>query len=358
MVLVAKLDSSFSLGVPGYSGEPPSAAWEACVSRLPGEDALTLANRVFDSYLQKLGEDVDHRTIWSNEVYASEINARTAQCLGNDLSDPTRGKLNHHQFFLRWHEAQQKVRSGGCGVQEMSNTYIASHHIQAFELANDAGKIFSAYRPGGPTPRRVAAVQPPTDPAPTPSRKGDSDLQKMVAALSKQVSNLQTSTKKPTPSTVAVTVPNLPAPSRGGKGDRSSNTGCGGRGQSYNAVPRAISTGLPPPNSSRSDPRDRTYNNGRKCAHPDGATGNPSNIIWTPELWEYGVFVDFDEWARLGGYSELTSLLAEARPSDDTLSTHRVGRAKSDNGTWTNENGCAYCLFRPRAPAGTAEANK
>jgi len=77
----------------------------------------------------------------------------------------------------------------------MSNTYIASHHIQAFELANDAGKIFGSYRPGGPTPRRVVAVEPPTDPAPTPSRKGDSDLQKMVAALSKQVSNLQTSTK-------------------------------------------------------------------------------------------------------------------------------------------------------------------
>jgi len=68
--------------------------------------------------------------------------------------------------------------------------------------------------------------------------------------------------------------------------------------------------------------------------------------------------VDFDEWARLGGYGELTSLLAEARPSDDTLSTHRVGRAKSDNGTWTNKNGCAYCLFRARAPAGTAEADK
>ena len=42
MVIVAKLDSSFSLGVSGYSRETPSAAWEACVSRLPGEDALTL----------------------------------------------------------------------------------------------------------------------------------------------------------------------------------------------------------------------------------------------------------------------------------------------------------------------------
>ena len=214
---------------------------------------------------------------------ANNINARTALCLGNDLSDPTRGKLNHHQFYLRWHEAQHKVRSGGCGVQEISNTYIASHHIQAFELANDAGKIFSAHRQGGPTPRRVAAVQLSTDPAPTPSRKEDGNLHKMVAALSKQVSNLQTSTKKPTTSTVALTVPNLPAPSRGGKGDRSSNTGRGGRIQSYNAVPRVISTGLPPPNSSRSDPRDPTYSNGRKCAHPDGATGNPSNVNWTPE---------------------------------------------------------------------------
>ena len=118
-------------------------------------------------------------------------------------------------------------------------------------------------------------------------------------------------------------------------------------------------SGLPPPNS-RSDPCERTYSNGRKCAHPDGATGNPSNVNWTPELWEYGIFVDFDEWLRLGSYDELTTLLAQARPSDDTYtcSTHHVGRAKSDNGTWNSENGCAYCLFRPRAPAGTAEADK
>jgi len=113
MVIVAKLDSSFSLGVSGYSRETPSAAWEACVSRLPGEDALTLANRVFDSYLQELGDDIDHHTIWSNEQYASEINTRTANCLGNDVSDPARGRANHHQFTLRWHEAQQRICSGG-----------------------------------------------------------------------------------------------------------------------------------------------------------------------------------------------------------------------------------------------------
>ena len=267
MVLVAKLDSSFSQGVPvpGYSRETPSAAWEACVSRLPGEDALTLANRVFDSYLQKIGDDVDHRNIWGNEVYASEIKTRTAFCLENDVSDPARGRANHHQFTLRWHEAQQKVRSGGCGIQEMSNTYIASHHIQTFELANDAVKVFNAQRQGSSTHKRVAAVQPPSYPAPTLSRKEDNDLHKMVAALSKQMSNLQTSTKKTATSTVAVTVPNLPAPSRGGKGDRSTHTGRGGRGQPYNAVPRLSVgggvSGLPPPNS-RSDPRERTYSNG------------------------------------------------------------------------------------------------
>ena len=60
-----------------------------------------LANRVFDSYLQKVGDDIDHHTIWSNDQYASEINTRTANCLGNDVSDPARGRANHHQFTLR-----------------------------------------------------------------------------------------------------------------------------------------------------------------------------------------------------------------------------------------------------------------
>jgi len=110
------------------------------------------------------------------------------------------------------------------------------------------------------------------------------------------MSTLQTSTKKTLTSTVAVTTPHppsAPAPQRGGgKEDRNTNTGRGGRGQPYNAVPRVGVSGLPPPNS-RSDPSERAYSNGRKCAHPDGATGNPSNINWTRELWEYGVFIDF-----------------------------------------------------------------
>jgi len=90
----------------------------------------------------------------------------------------------------------------------MSNTYIiASHHIQTFELATDAVKVFNAQHPSSSTPKRVAAVQPPTTTTPTPSRRDDGDLHKMVAALSKQMSTLQNSTKKSLTPTVAVTTP-------------------------------------------------------------------------------------------------------------------------------------------------------
>ena len=93
MVIVAKLDSSFSLGIPGHSRETPSAAWEACVSRLPGEDALTLANRVFDSYLQKLGDDIDHHTIWSNEQYARRSTPAPLTVLETTLVTPPEAAL-------------------------------------------------------------------------------------------------------------------------------------------------------------------------------------------------------------------------------------------------------------------------
>jgi hypothetical protein len=116
--------------------------------------------------------------------------------------------------------------------------------------------------------------------------------------------------------------------------------------------------GLPAPHS-----RERfTYDRFRKCAHPSGSKGNPEELVWNTANWEEGVLVDFDEFTRLGDYPELLPFLAKARPLDHTMQSHRIGRPRTDSGaiggTWSTETGCAYCAFRPRAPANTSHEDQ
>lgn len=358
-VFMAKLDLSFSQGAPAYSRETPSAMWESCHSRLHGEDASTLAYRILDSFLQKIGNnDVDRSTVWLNETYAHEINTRMALCLGNDLSDSSRGSANFKHFTQKWHEALQKYRSGGCKLHEMTNTYIASHHIATSELAEVAARqfketTFTTNR--NSNPRTVAAVQR-QEPA-----NNESDL---VATLKQELAQYKATSQKRSgrmaKPTVAVATPDLEASQPRGKGkggDRQTYNGRGGGGRGYGGVtPRQSLPGLP----SLHRPREQRYGGSRKCAPPSGSTGSPTNEVWTRESWETGVFVDFDEYERLADYSLLLPALAKSRPSDASMRTHRLGRPRTDGGAggvWSNENGCAYCTFRPVAPHGTQDSD-
>lgn len=63
-VLIGKLDASFAEGVPMFSRETPSAAWDACISRLQGEDAETLGTRIIAAFLKKQGDpSLNQRTV-------------------------------------------------------------------------------------------------------------------------------------------------------------------------------------------------------------------------------------------------------------------------------------------------------
>jgi hypothetical protein len=359
-VFMAKLDLSFSQGAPAYSRETPSAMWESCHSRLHGEDASTLAYRILDSFLQKIGNnDVDRSTVWLNETYAHEINTRMALCLGNDLSDSSRGSANFKHFTQKWHEALQKYRSGGCKLHEMTNTYIASHHIATSELAEVAARqfketTFTTNR--NSNPRTVAAVQR-QEPA-----NNESDL---VATLKQELAQYKATSQKRSDRlakpTVAVATPDLEASQPRGKGkggDRQPyNVRGNGGGRGYGGgTPRQSLPGLP----SLHRPREQRYGGSRKCAPPSGSTGSPTDEVWTRESWETGVLVDFDEYERLADYPLLLPALAKSRPSDASMRTHRLGRPRTDGGAggvWSNENGCAYCAFRPVAPHGTQDSD-
>ena len=65
-VLRYKLDTSFAAGSKLYSKESRTAEWERTTERLPGEDIVTLATRVAESYLKKLNDPtLDMVTVWA-----------------------------------------------------------------------------------------------------------------------------------------------------------------------------------------------------------------------------------------------------------------------------------------------------
>jgi hypothetical protein len=243
----------------------------------------------------------------------------------------------------------------------MSNTYIASHYIATSELADAASKHFQKVSNARPNPRStVAAVQresvPPNDFADT------------IAALTLDVATLRKANnrrneRKDKESKVVAVTEQQWQPQANGKGkggDRRDNTGRGrGYGGGTPSVSYAPQQSLPGLPAQRS--RQRFYPP-RKCAHPTGSVGNPEELVWTPENWEAGVLVDFDEYERLGNYTELGPLLAQSRPSDHSMKMHRIGRARTDTGqwggTWNTDTGCAYCAFRPLAPPGTPEEDQ
>jgi hypothetical protein len=250
----------------------------------------------------------------------------------------------------------------------MSNTYIASHYIATSELADAASRHFQKVKNARHNSKAtVAAVQresePPNDLAST--------MANTIAALTLDVATLRRASsrrhdKKDKESVVAVTNPEpwqTPANEKGKGGDRRDNTGrgrgYGGGTPSVGFAPQQSLPGLPSP-AQRTQYRysDRS----RKCAHPAGSIGNPGEEEWTPNSWEAGVYVDFDEYERLGNYTELGPLLAQSRPSDHSMKMHRSGRPRTDTGrrggTWSNETGCAYCAFRPVAPPGTPEKDQ
>ena len=101
-VFMCKLDKSFAAGSAKYSDDSCSAEWDQTLSRLPGEDALSLAIRVQSAYLETLQHmELDDITIYTDKFHSQQLKNRYDKCLSNDPDDPARElktSLSHARF--------------------------------------------------------------------------------------------------------------------------------------------------------------------------------------------------------------------------------------------------------------------
>ena len=98
-----KLDKSFAAGSAKYSDDSCSAEWDQTLSRLPGEDALSLAIRVQSAYLETLQHmELDDITVYQDKFHSQQLKNRYDKCLSNDPDDPARGHRSADKFWTGW----------------------------------------------------------------------------------------------------------------------------------------------------------------------------------------------------------------------------------------------------------------
>lgn len=135
-VLIYQLDVSFAHGSRQHGLHSHNADWDGAVSRLPGEDALTLAHRVVDAYVKKLGDSsVTSTNVWLSTFYTGEINERFELCLLNDVSLPERGRHSHSEFTRELTIRDGRVRRGEATRLELSCIDITECIIMPLEEA-------------------------------------------------------------------------------------------------------------------------------------------------------------------------------------------------------------------------------
>ena len=152
----------------------------------------------------------------------------------------------------------------------------------------------------------------------------------------------------------------------GGQGGRG-----GGRGHGVTpgtAQPPPINTNTnshnaePPPGGAKEN--DPPPNGRRSCAPPANGMGKPAGYPpgdWTEGQWK-GAMIDFQALDRLAA-SAAGAATRLARPNDATMTQTRCGVPRSAGGFDTgqpavwDDDACAYCHHRERAPPGTDPAD-
>jgi hypothetical protein len=154
-VLIYKLDASYSNGSSKYSQDSVSVEWESAVSRLEGEDPVTLAIRVTNAFVMMHDNpSFTDTSVWEKPSFVNEINNRYAKCLANDVGHPERGRASAENFMEQWHltQARLETRSDNTTPIMLSCEHIAYRYIAPLESALNRSSAHQPDRPNEPPP--------------------------------------------------------------------------------------------------------------------------------------------------------------------------------------------------------------
>ena len=139
-VLIFKLDSSFTSGSSKYTNDSTTAEWSRTTAREPGEDPISLAQRVIAAFLAiYAGKGLTEDDIWKDESHRQEVNQRMRDCLLNDESRGRAAALESTRRFVTLLETTKyKVEYECEDPSSLSCERIASLAVAPYEASMQA----------------------------------------------------------------------------------------------------------------------------------------------------------------------------------------------------------------------------
>ena len=142
-VFIYKLDESFALGSK-YQDDAYTTKWMQTTYRLPGEDAISLATRVENAYLE-WWDNLDEKSLYQlpENTHSHQIRKRYIECLQGDEADPCRGRWSSARFQDGWRGAMNDVK-----IAKGKGTTVKPPTLES--VVRQTVAIFEArYRPEG-----------------------------------------------------------------------------------------------------------------------------------------------------------------------------------------------------------------
>ena len=139
-VFIYKLDESFALGSQ-YEDNAYTAKWIQTTYRLPGEDAISLATRVQNAYLEWW--DMDEESLYQlpPNHHSQAVCERYKLCLEDDRGepDPMRGKLSAISFQDHWKKSMYQARIDKSGARPPTLESVVRFSVAIFEGRHKPG---------------------------------------------------------------------------------------------------------------------------------------------------------------------------------------------------------------------------
>ena len=147
-VFIYKLDESFAMGSQ-YDDNAYTAKWSQTKCRLPGEDAISLANRVQNAYLEWW--DMDEESLYQlpQNHHSQAVCERYKLCLEEDADEPMRGKLSAIKFQDHWRKSMYQARIDKSGARPPTLESVVRFSVAIFE---------GRYKPGVESPESLFAA--------------------------------------------------------------------------------------------------------------------------------------------------------------------------------------------------------
>ena len=137
-VLVLVVDESYLRQCRTFDPECNSAEWDRTTERRAGEDLVTLANRVVEAYLTKIGQpDLNIANIHlSNDMHRNTLAERFKECLLADSDSLERGMKLHDQFTSKWAFLSDKIKNRQ--MTDMSETCLETlaSELSCYEIGH------------------------------------------------------------------------------------------------------------------------------------------------------------------------------------------------------------------------------